>query len=278
MIEMDPTITAFETICDRMSTVEENADIVRGHLMWEHMCKPYGRLNPVLLNLPSSLKLRLKDEFVSNVSEMRPNLKGRPFLKCSYISVDCKGGCNVEDFKSHYRPLYHQLFPEKAAQIIKFHEENGNSPRCADLDIPSVEEFVHDEVDRRVMRDAVDPAIFSRDIYLDDFDDVWLCAERSATLDQHITQAWRIFLAAGHTSSCMELHISPWTGYAAKYWRAMIHFRDVKQNPAAHREFFEKHEIPQRVPSWVLDYCGKHSVFSSFMPELKEMLSIVRTL
>lgn len=292
-IDLDATITAFENICDRLSTVEEAVSTISEHLSFDHMLRPIGPLSPVILDLPSSLKLQLGDEFDDECTDERPNLILRPSLSASFVSVYCNSNATRNEAcrahcDDHYSALYHRYFPEKAEQLIEFDKAgHDDRARCADFGISSSEVYVYRDIDIRCINEVVDENRFSLMWVDEDHADFILCSAKNhtglrefrdhPTLQQHIRQILKLLCAVGHTPSCLGLIITPCDDVTARYVHAALAFSKVLESDARIR-FFEKHRIRKSDEKRVLHYCRRHSMLCQFTKNLERMMDVRRQL
>jgi hypothetical protein len=256
---------AFSTVCDRLSHIEEAADLVRQHLRREHMCKLHGFLDPNILGFPSWLEIHLNLEARNSApSKFFNNTTARlPFLEGSIFSVSCNSKCGTPSVDNFYYPMYRRYFPENAEDIIKFEEEKEDSARCSDFGIQGEEDLVCSEVDHRVTCDSLNRTKFSDIVRIDKdisaCDSLLVANGKRIDLCDHIRQALATVFACGHSQECIDaIEITPCDPHAMRYLRAALEFDKKKGKLDDRGLFISKHGLHSGT-GWPR-YFANHSV------------------
>lgn len=269
-------------INDRVSDIEEKNKVIFNHLLFEEMIKLSGPLNSELFNT-GNFRLYLQKEFTKefkkddnddNIRDECDNeseYRKRPYLNASYVELDCLGSCDSKNIDTYYNPLCRKYFPDTAEKIIEFSEDDNenNDLRCKRFDIETLfhNDYIYDEVRDRTIQEVIDIDKFG--VFCQASENMYILLvnyskRETVTLQDHISQALRIFHAAGHNKSCMRtLFITPCIPDVAKIAIATERWSSVKEE--------DKKKIISDSKYYEV-YIENHKVFSHKSNKVKSLI------
>jgi len=271
---LEPVISTFNMLCDRLSEVEETTTSILAHLRLEHMCKSFGWLDTRLLGLqsvPIYLCQRLDDDD-NNYS------KGTPYAQACCVQLICDESCQDDEW---YYSMCRRFFPEHADVIITLNESDGlHRPiTCAEVGIASERghRVVWYEVTHRAIQDVLDTDIFRDFVELTDLGAFILRAredKRFVELRDYVRQAIKIYETVGHGKSCIKrLLVTPCSFAVANVLRDVQDWSCI-DNEQERKLYIAKNLTKKYLWREVFAYLveQRETNMRSYVPKIRDML------